>query len=380
MKILITADSFKESLTASEVCRYLQHGILSKDAGAEVVINPVSDGGEGILDLLIADQGVIHTSQVTGPLGAPVKDAWGTKGTTAIIEMANASGLPLVSPDKRNPFHTTTYGVGELITHALNTSTDTIIIGLGGSATNDGGTGMLLALGFELLDSKGRTIPYGNAGLEALATIHDQNADPRLAHTKFVAATDVQNILTGPQGATYTYGQQKGARQKDLEIMDNNMRRYAKIIQNARGMDVNSIPGSGAAGGLGAALVAFLYAEIIPGFKLVSDFTGLESKVKDADIIITGEGKLDSQTLLGKAPYGVAQLARKYDKFLIAIGGTIDNSSLDTLKNSFDLILPISQKPVSKEESIAKAGELLEETGRYIMKLIMEGNLPNLRV
>ena len=139
MKFLIASDSFKESLTASEVCRYLQHGIRSKDAGAEVVINPVSDGGEGILDLLIADQGVIHTSQVTGPLGAPVKAAWGTKGTTAIIEMANASGLPLVSPDKRNPFHTTTYGVGELITHALNTSTDTIIIGLGGSATNDGG-------------------------------------------------------------------------------------------------------------------------------------------------------------------------------------------------------------------------------------------------
>ena len=376
MKFLIASDSFKESLTAYEVCQCLRKGILSEAPGVEVIMNPVSDGGEGILDILLAGQGVLHTSQVTGPLGASLNAVWGVKDNTAIIEMAEASGLPLVSSDKRNPFHTTTYGVGELITHALIARTDTIIIGLGGSATNDGGTGMLRALGFELLDSAGKSIPDGNTGLGKLTTIHDDNVDSRLINTKFIAATDVQNILTGPLGATYTYAPQKGASQDDLEIMDDNMCRYAKIIQKVRGMDVNSIPGSGAAGGLGAALVAFLHAEIIPGFKLVSDITGLESKVKDADIVITGEGKLDVQTLQGKAPYGVAQLAKKYDKFLIAVGGTIDDSSLDTLKNSFDLILPISRTPVSKEKSMAKAGELLEETGRYLMKLIQEGTLP----
>ena len=376
MKFLIASDSFKESLTAYEVCQCLRKGILSEAPGVEVIMNPVSDGGEGILDILLAGQGVLHTSQVTGPLGASLNAVWGVKDNTAIIEMAEASGLPLVSSDKRNPFHATTYGVGELITHALIARTDTIIIGLGGSATNDGGTGMLRALGFELLDSAGKSIPDGNTGLGKLTTIHDDNVDSRLINTKFIAATDVQNILTGPLGATYTYAPQKGASQDDLEIMDDNMCRYAKIIQKVRGMDVNSIPGSGAAGGLGAALVAFLHAEIIPGFKLVSDITGLESKVKDADIVITGEGKLDVQTLQGKAPYGVAQLAKKYDKFLIAVGGTIDDSSLDTLKNSFDLILPISRTPVSKEKSMAKAGELLEETGRYLMKLIQEGTLP----
>jgi len=379
IKILLAPDSFKESLPANEVCHFLKKGIHSVDRNLKVVTNPVSDGGEGILEVLVeAKHGEIIETRVSGPLGVPVTAKWGMiedKGSTAIIEIAEAAGLMLIPVEERNPLETSTYGVGQLVLEALDKNVGTIIIGLGGSATNDGGTGMLRALGFELLNNSSQEIPEGNAGLKTLASIDERNVNPRLEKVKFIVASDVTNPLTGPEGATFTYGTQKGGSVEDLKIMEQNMIHFAKVIRKTKGIDVNTIAGSGAAGGLGAALVAFLGAEIRSGFGLVSGMTKLEDKIKSADIVITGEGKLDSQTLMGKAPAGVAELAHKHGKFLIGIGGIIDTSASEQLADMFDLILPISRKPLSKKESISRAGKLLEETGDYIINLIQNGKI-----
>lgn len=332
-KYVVAPDSFKESMTAKEVCNAMEKGIKKADPAAEVIKVPMADGGEGTVDSLVdATNGQRVTVEVTGPLGNKISSYYGIlgNGTTAVIEMAKASGLEIVEKEKRNPTITTTFGTGELIRDALDHNVKEIIIGLGGSSTNDGGSGMAQALGAKLLDQHKHQIPFGGGNLDKLDKIDISALDTRLQDTKIILASDVTNPLIGKDGASRVFGPQKGATPEMVEKLENNLQHYAKIIKRDLNKDVASVSGAGAAGGLGAGLMAFTTCEMRRGVDLAIEVTKLEEKIRDADYVFTGEGGTDFQTKFGKTPYGVAKLGKKYHKPVISLAGYL-GEGIDSL-------------------------------------------------
>ena len=324
MKVVVAMDSFKGSLTSLAAGEAAREGILRADPAAEVLVRPLADGGEGTVEALVSGMGGrLRTVRVTGPLGEGVDCAYGVLGDTAVIEMAGAAGLPLVPAEERDPLRTTTYGVGEVIADAIAQGCRRFLVGIGGSATNDGGAGMLQALGFGLLDAEGRDIPRGAQGLKKLARIETAGALPALAGCRFRIACDVTNPLCGEKGASAVFGPQKGARPADIPRMDAWLAAYAQIAAKAfPGADPEA-PGTGAAGGLGFAFRTFLSGELEPGVQIVLEETRLAEALAGADVVVTGEGRLDGQTAMGKAPVGVARLAKARGCLVLALAGGV---------------------------------------------------------
>ena len=373
MNILIAPDSFKESLTSIEVTDYLTEGFKKAKQDFEITKLPLADGGEGtVKSLVAATDGEIKKKEVTDPLGNKVEAIYGILGDkkTGVIEMATASGLPLVPRDKRNPARTTTYGTGELIKAALDQGCTKLIIGIGGSATNDCGVGMAQALGGKFLDEEGKQIGYGGRYLKDIEKIDLSQLDSRIAETEIEVACDVDNPLYGKNGAAYIYGPQKGASKKQVKQLDKGLRHIAEIIKNDLGKEVNEIPGAGAAGGLGAGLSAFLDAELRPGIEIVMEASKIEEKMKDIDLVVTGEGKIDGQTCSGKTPVGVSRIAKKKDIPVIAVAGTIGEDAEKVYEEGINFLYSVIDKPMTLKEAIDSADELLLKTGYNLGKFI----------
>lgn len=377
MRIVIAPDSFKGSLSATAVAEALADGIAAVWPDADIVQQPVADGGEGTVDALVtATAGRFIVTEVTGPLGEPVLARWGIlgDGTTAVIEVAAASGIVLVPPKQRNPLHTTSRGTGELMRAALDAGCERIIVGLGGSATNDGGAGLAQALGARLLDEAGDDLPPGGAALARLAHVDVGGLDRRLAGVEVIAATDVTNPLLGPTGASAVFGPQKGASPDDVQLLEAALTRYADILaqQVGRG-DVRDAPGAGAAGGIGAGMLAFCGATLRSGADVVLEAVGLEELVRKADLVITGEGKLDGQTAYGKAPLAVARVAKRYDKPVIVVAGMLGAGVEKLYDMGIDAAVSIAPGPIHIQASRKHAPRLLRETGARIARLLQIG-------
>ena len=373
MKIVIAPDSFKESLTALEVAQAIEKGMRNVLPEAEFIKVPMADGGEGTVQSLVdATGGTIISRTVTGPLGEPVEAFLGLSGDkkTAVIEMAAASGLHLVPVEKRNPLITTTRGTGELISAALDFDVEHIIIGIGGSATNDGGAGMAQALGIKLLDVAGAEIGEGGGALGEISSIDMTQIDPRLSSVKIEVACDVDNPLTGPTGASAIFGPQKGATPEMVKILDQNLHHYAETISSNLGKDIEQVPGAGAAGGLGGGLMAFLSAELKRGVEIVLDATRLEEQVKDADLVITGEGKIDAQTVFGKTPIGVAKTAKKHNVSVIAIAGNVASDSHVVHDYGIDAVFSIVPGIISLSNAFENASEYVERVSANIASVV----------
>lgn len=373
MRVICAPDSFKESLSAADAATAMRRGVLQAMPDATVDLCPIADGGEGtVAAMLAATDGRAMTTAVDGPTGEPVQATWGmlgnTEETTAVIEMAAASGLPLVPVAKRDPTRTSTRGTGQLIAAALEAGAKRIIIGIGGSATNDGGTGMAQALGVRFIDANGNAIsePMTGGLLASVAHIDVSGLDPRLAKVRVTAACDVTNPLTGPRGAAAVYGPQKGATPAQVAELDAGLAHLARLLREQHDIDVEPLPGSGAAGGLGGGLVAFLHANLMPGIDLVLDAIGFDARVEGATLCLTGEGKLDGQSLSGKACLGVAQRAAKHGVPTIALVGCLGEDVERTLQAGLTGYHAIGAGlPV--EESIRRADELLERaTARVV--------------
>lgn len=373
MKVVIAPDSFKESLTALEVAEAVEKGFRRIFPEAEIVKVPMADGGEGTVQSLVdATNGRIIRKTVTGPLGGKVDAFFGIlgNGKTAVIEMAAASGLHLVPPGERNPLVTTTRGTGELILAAIEEGVEHIIIGIGGSATNDGGAGMARALGAGFLDAKGNEIDEGGGALHQLQAIDIKKLDPRLQGIKIDVACDVENPLTGNTGASYIFGPQKGATPEMVRFLDENLEHYAAIIERDLNKTIKNIPGAGAAGGLGAGLLAFLPAELKRGVDIVIEATGLADIVNGADIVITGEGKIDSQSIYGKTPVGVAKIAKQYGVPVIAIAGNAAIELPLANNHGIDAVFSIVPGVVTLEDAFKNAGEYIERLAANIGSLL----------
>lgn len=373
MKIVIAPDSFKDCLDAFDVAKYLAEGIYRVDPRADIDLIPVADGGEGFVNtMLSAVGGIKKTIIVTGPLKKKVEAFYGilNDGLTAVIEMAAASGIEHLGAEERNPLITSTFGTGELMKNAMENGCKKIIIGIGGSATNDGGTGMAKALGYKFLDNKGFEIEEGGGALNRLARIDISNISPLLNKTEILVACDVTNPLTGESGASAVYGLQKGATPEMIEQLDHNLEHLAKIIERDLGRDVLHTPGGGAAGGLGAGLVAFAGGKLQAGFDIIKEQTGLEEAIKNADFVFTGEGKIDRQTKQGKTPWGVALIARKYNKPLFAVAGYLGEGYRELYEEGFTSIFAIPNGPISLSKSIEEAPKLLTDAGERIFRLI----------
>ena len=378
MKIVIAPDSFKGSLSALEAAMSIERGIKNIDDGIETVIVPMADGGEGTVQSLIdVSGGKIIELSVHDPLYREIKSFYGIMGDgeTAVIEMAAASGLLLLNPEERNPLLTTTYGTGELIKDALNRGCRKFLIGLGGSATNDGGCGMAQALGVKFLDKNGNEVGRGGGQLSNISAIDLSGIDQRIKTASFLAACDVDNPLCGPKGASAVYGPQKGASEKDVITLDNGLNHFAQIVEQQLRIDVKDVPGSGAAGGLGAGVMIFLNARLERGITIVTRTTQLEEKMTGADLVITGEGRIDFQTAFGKTPFGVAQIAREYNIPLIALAGSLGEGYQSLYEKGFDGIFSIIDQPMSLQEAIDNAAELLENAAENVVRLWMEKNL-----
>ncbi len=375
MKIVIAPDSFKGSLSAFEVAKAIQRGIKSVEESIETVIVPMADGGEGTVQSLIdASGGKIVEVTVHDPLFREINSFYGImgNGVTAVIEMAAASGLPLLKPEERNPLKTTTYGTGELIKDALNRGCRKFIIGLGGSATNDGGTGMAAALGYRFLDSNGNDISPGGGALAGLRNIDASGADGRIKESEFVAACDVENPLTGPRGASAVFGPQKGASPGDVASLDSALGVFAEVLHNWAGIEADGIPGSGAAGGMGAGVIAFLSARLAKGFDIVASVTSLREKISGADLVITGEGRTDIQTLMGKAPGGVARLSKEAGIPVIAISGSLGSEHQPLFDAGFTALFSIADRASDLAYLIENASELLEKSTENIIRTIIQ--------
>ncbi|AZO96590.1 glycerate kinase [Halocella sp. SP3-1] len=372
MRVMIAPDSFKGSLTALEVANHIKKGILKVFPNAEVLKVPMADGGEGTVQSLVdATDGEIIVKDVTGPLGDKVAASFGIlgNGKTAVIEMATASGLPLVPEDKADPSITTTYGTGELIKHALDQGIKELIIGIGGSATNDAGVGMAQALGASFRDEDGLEIGFGGGELDKIKEIDLSNLDKRIKEININVACDVTNPLYGPEGAAYIYGPQKGADQKMVELLDKNLRYFAEVVKKSLNIDLQSIPGAGAAGGLGAGLFAFLKAELKSGVDIVLEANKFEEKLSGVNLVITGEGKIDGQTVQGKTPVGVAKKAKEKNIPVIAVAGMVAESAEEVYQAGIDTCFSITQRPLTLEEAMNKSGEWLEMVSEQIMRL-----------
>ncbi|CCV63885.1 Glycerate kinase [Alteracholeplasma palmae J233] len=375
MKIVIAPDSFKGSLTAKQVSQSIQKGFKQVFPDAKYVLVPMADGGEGTVQSLVdATNGKLKELEVVGPLGNKVKAKYGIlgDGITGVIEMAEASGIGYVNKDTKNPLITTTYGTGELIKACIDSGVKKIIIGIGGSATNDGGAGMAEALGVKFLDSKGKDIPRGGGGLSQLAKIDISGVDPKVYQTEIIIASDVTNPLCGKTGASYVFGPQKGATPEMILTLDANLRHYADLIKKQLGKDVADVPGTGAAGGLGAGLLVFTNSKMQKGIDIVVDYVKLVNELKDADLCITGEGGIDYQTQYGKAPFGVAQAAKKANPKLpvVAIAGTLGKDIEALYEKGFDAIFGTIEEVAQLEDIIAKAEESLVRTSINVARAL----------
>lgn len=399
MKVVTAIDSFKGSLTSIQAGQATQIGIQRVDPTIHVVVRPLADGGEGTVDALTSGmQGQLVTVEVTGPLGDPLECSYGIipDSMTAVIEMSAAAGITLLPQEKRNPLYTTTFGVGQMIRHAIGQGCRHFIIGIGGSATNDGGVGMLQALGFDFLDQKGDKIPNGALGLHFLTGIGVDHVMPELEECTFRVACDVTNPLCGPEGCSAIYGPQKGATPEMVQDMDQWLRHYADLAgeslpqraKSAESRDQRPLrkckpspsladtPGAGAAGGMGFAFLAFLNASLESGIDIVLDETDLESEIKDADLVITGEGMLDRQTSMGKAPIGVARIAKKYQKPVIAFAGAVTPDARACNAAGIDAFFPILRGVTSLADAMEteNAMQNLSDTAEQVMRLWMLGN------
>lgn len=371
MRILIAPDSFKECLSAVEVAEALAVGARRALPDATIDLAPIADGGEGTVDALVhAAGGVKRRVIVTGPLGNPVEAAYGIldDAKTAVIETAAASGLALVPKALRDPRIATSRGTGELMRHALENGARIILVGLGGSAINDGGAGMAQALGYRLLDAAGNEIANGGAALSHLDRIDATRAIPELAGATFIGACDVENPLCGPDGASFVYGPQKGATPAAVVELDAALNHLAAVIRRDLNRNVASVKGAGAAGGLGAGLMAFCNAQLKRGFDVVADACRLDERIEKADLVITGEGALDRQTVFGKAPAGICRLASKRGIPVVGVAGRLDNGYQALYEMGLTAAFSISPRPMTTEETIARAAELLADTAETIVR------------
>lgn len=369
MKIVIAPDSFKESLSALEAAHAIEKGFKTVFPNVDYYKMPMADGGEGTVRSLVdATGGLIVEQVVTGPLGEPAQAFFGITGNgkTAVIEMAAASGLHLVPAEQRNPLLTSTRGTGELIRAALDKGVRHLIIGIGGSATNDGGAGMVQALGGRLLDSSGRELGPGGGTLSELHEIDLSGLDARLADIHIEVACDVDNPLTGPRGASAVFGPQKGATPDMVQLLDANLSHFADVAEQALGKTFRNMEGAGAAGGLGAGLIAFLNADLRRGIDIVLSASGFEKTVKDADLVITGEGRIDRQTIYGKTPIGVAKAAKKYGVPVIGIAGSLSDDSDVVYDHGIDALFSIVPGAVSLPEAFEFAALNMERTARNV--------------
>lgn len=376
MKIVIAPDSYKESLSALEVANAIEQGFREIWPDADYVKIPVADGGEGTVEAMVeATTGRIVEVDVTGPLGEPVTAFYGLSGDerTAFIEMAAASGLEQVPVTLRDPIKTTSWGTGELIRHALDVGVEHIIIGLGGSATNDGGAGMVQALGAKLLDAQQNDIGQGGAALEALAQIDISQLDKRLAACRIEVACDVTNPLTGKEGASAVFGPQKGATAETIDRLDTALAHYAQIIARDLKVDILELAGGGAAGGMGAALYAFCGAQLRRGIEIVTDALQLDACVADADLVITGEGRIDSQTIHGKVPVGVAKVAKRYNKPVIGIAGSLTADVGIVHEHGLDAVFSVIYTICTLDDALKNAAENVRMTARNVAATLKMG-------
>ncbi|MBR9872751.1 MAG: glycerate kinase [Vibrionaceae bacterium] len=358
MKIVIAPDSYKESLSAIEVAEAIEIGFKRVFPDWQYIKCPAADGGEGSVEALVdASGGHLVTTQVVGPLGEPHQAFYGISGDrkTAFIEMAAASGIELIPAEQRNPYTTTSYGTGQLIEHALEQGIRHLILCIGGSATNDAGCGMMQAMGVSFKDEQGRELPYGGLALETLAHIDVSELDPRLSECWIEVACDVTNPLTGINGASYVYGPQKGATTEMVVRLDAALKNFAEVVERDLDKKIIDIPGSGAAGGMGAAFCAFLNAELRPGIDIMTEAVGLEELVQDADLVITGEGRLDSQSINGKVPVGVANIAKRYNLPVIAIAGALADDIEEVYSHGIDAAFDTVYKITTFDEIVAQA-------------------------
>ncbi|MBR5236523.1 MAG: glycerate kinase [Clostridia bacterium] len=375
MKVTIAIDSFKGSLSTFQAGKAIDEGIRKVYPEAEITVCPLADGGEGTLDAVIAATGgeMVEVT-VHNPIGDFIKSSYGIvpHRKTAIIEMSAAAGITLIDEKDRNPLNTTTYGVGELIRDAISKDYRKFIVGIGGSATNDGGIGMLQALGFEFLDKNGSQVAFGAKGLKEIAEIKTDNAIKELRECSFCVACDVKNTLCGENGCSAVYGPQKGATPEMIKDMDAWLLDYAKLIQKVLPAADANIPGTGAAGGLGFAFLSYLDATLQSGIDLVIKEIELEKYVKDADIVITGEGRLDRQSYMGKAPVGVARLAKKYNKPVIAFSGCVTEDAISCNEHGIDAFFPILKTPCTLQEAMdsERAYQNLSDTAEQVFRLI----------
>ena len=376
MQVLVAPDAFKGSATAFEAATAMQQGVLRVFPHASVLKCPIADGGEGTVDSLVyATHGSFETTQVTGPLGEMVEARWGIlgDGITAVIEMAASSGLGLVPPEKRNPAITTTYGTGELILAALDKGIRTIILGIGGSATNDGGVGCISALGARFLDASGSPLPFGGQALADLASIDLQGLDSRLKETAITIASDVSAPLCGQQGATHIFGPQKGATPAMVQELDKALAHYAALATQTTGRNSAAIKGSGAAGGLGAGLLYFTNANLELGIDLILRTLDFAFLIEDCQFIITGEGMTDRQTTLGKAPIGVAKVAEKLGIPVLCVSGSLGKGYESIYSHGISAATSCVQRPMSLDESMANAPDLIARATERICKAIAIG-------
>ena len=377
MKIVVAPQAFKGSLSATEVGNSMIKGIENVIENSTNLLVPVADGGDGTLETLVeSSQGKINSIKVTGPLGEQQNSAWGALGRnkTAIIEMARSSGLALVPTNKLNPLISTTYGLGEVILDALDQGYRDFIIGIGGSATNDAGAGMAQALGVKLLDSNGNELSFGGESLSKLNSIDVGGIDTRIKESNFAIACDVNNPLTGPEGASAIYGPQKGATPEMVNTLDQALTNFAKIVEKDLGIKINNVEGSGAAGGLGGGLIAFLNGKLRKGVNIVLDFVDIDKALINTNLVITGEGQLDFQTIYNKAPIGVAKRAKHLGIPVIAISGSLGENFSVVHEHGIDAASSIVSKPMTLAEASKNAPELISAATEQALRYMKIGS------
>ena len=373
MKILIAPQSYKGSISAIKVAEAIKQGALNIFPDIKSLIIPVADGGDGTLETLVeSTNGTIHNSNATGPLGNSIPVIWGTLGDskTAIIEMARISGLALVPQNKRNPYYTTSYGLGEIIKEALDLDYRKFIIGIGGSATNDGGAGMAQALGAKLTDENKKPIDLGGLALNEITKIDISGIDPRINESEILVACDVNNPLCGPNGASFIYGPQKGASPEMVKTLDDALYHFGSQLIRDTGINIMEIEGAGAAGGIGGGMGGFLDAKLKPGIEIVLDSLDFDKSLKNVDLVITGEGQIDFQTVFSKAPIGVAKHAKKYNIPVIAICGSLGENYQDVHSHGIDAVIPIIPKPMDLKNASDNAYELIKNTSEQIFRIL----------
>tara|TARA_B100000949_G_C14257931_1_gene441445 strand:+ start:134 stop:1279 length:1146 start_codon:yes stop_codon:yes gene_type:complete len=376
VKIVIAPQAFKGSLSALNVANAVQKGVRRIFPDAQILTCPVADGGDGTLETLVESSGgKIMETNVADPTGKPIVAQWGAMGdgNTAVIEMARTSGLALLTLEERDPLNATTYGLGEIIVSALNKGFRKFIVGIGGSATNDAGAGMAQALGIRLMDREGRNLVFGGAALQNLSVIDTSSIDQRVLESNFQIACDVNNPLTGPEGASAVYGPQKGATEENVIQLDSALGVFAEVAKRDLGKDISNLEGAGAAGGLGAGMIAFVEGHLRAGVDIVLDTVNLAEKLESADLVITGEGSIDFQTVYNKAPIGVARMAKARGIPTIGISGMLGKNYQIVHNHGIDAALSIANGPISLEESLQNAPSLISEAVEESLRLISVG-------